>query len=68
MPGEVTSPLCCPQRAGITPAATGLPARAFARKTREQAERAGLLDGHAAATRAELLVQVTPVRLNHQNM
>jgi hypothetical protein len=34
----------------------------------EQAERAGLLDGHAAAVRAELLVQVTHVRLNHQNM
>ena len=34
----------------------------------EQAERAGLLDGHAAAMRAELLVQVTHVRLNHQNM
>jgi hypothetical protein len=34
----------------------------------EQAERAGLLDRHAAAMRAELLVQVTHVRLNHQNM
>jgi len=68
VPGEVTSPPCCPQCPGITPAATGLPARAFARKTREQAERAGLLDGHAAATRAELPVQVTHVHLNHQNM
>jgi hypothetical protein len=32
------------------------------------AERAGLPHGHAAAMRAELLVQVTHVRLNHQNM
>ena len=28
----------------------------------------GLPDGHAAAMRAEPLVQVTHVRLNHQNM
>ena len=34
VPGEVTSPLCCPQCPGITPAATGPPARAFVRKTR----------------------------------
>ena len=34
VPGEVTSALGCPQCPGITPAATGLPARAFARKTR----------------------------------
>jgi hypothetical protein len=31
-------------------------------------QRVGLLDGLAAAMRAELLVQVTHVRLNHQNM
>jgi len=34
----------------------------------EQAEGAGPLDGLGAAARAELLVQVTHVRLNHQNM
>ena len=34
VPGEMTSPLCCPQCPGITPAATGLPARAFVRKMR----------------------------------
>src|SRR6516225_10248512 len=67
VPGEVTSLLCCPQCPGITPAATGPPARAFVRKTRAGRAR-GLLDGHAAATRAELPVQVTQVRLNHQNM
>ena len=64
----MTFPLCCPQCPGITPAATGLSARAFVRGRCEQAERAGLLDGHAAAVRAELLVQVTHVRVNHPNM
>ena len=59
----MTSPMRCPHCPGTTPAANGLlPGPSCGRC--EQAERADLLDGFAAATRAELLVQVTHVRLD----